>query len=106
MIPGIPRIRGCAAGIRYGAQVAVQIVRLGVGPKCKLLVVGVVADDAESRGNGGAGKGAADLRPVACRIVGVGERAEGGRALLVRQGREFGGGVVGIGDAVGVRGGR
>ena len=54
LVPRVPAIGGRHPGIRHSAQVAVQIVGLGVGSKCKLLIVGVVTRGREGGGNGGA----------------------------------------------------
>lgn len=52
LVSGIPGIGGCVSRIRFGAQVAVQIVGLGVGSKRRLLVVGVVPDRGENGWDG------------------------------------------------------
>lgn len=83
MIPRIPRIGGCAAGIGECRQVAVEIVGLGARPECCLLVVRVVSRRGESRRDVGAGKCATGLDAVAHQIVGIGQGTQRGHVLLV-----------------------
>lgn len=68
-----------------------------------MLVIGVVSRGEQSWGDVGPGKGPAGLNAAACRIIGVGQRPERGRPLLVRDRRAFGGHVVGIGDTIRIR---
>lgn len=82
MISRIPRIRSCPSRVHHGAQVAGQVVRLGVGPKRDLLIIGVVTRGGEGGRNGGASERATDFGSVACGIVGIGERTQAGRAFL------------------------
>jgi hypothetical protein len=42
LVSHIPGVRRRPAGIGRGGQIAIQIVRLGSGPECGLLVVRIV----------------------------------------------------------------
>jgi len=100
LVPYVPRIRGRHPGIGDGSQVAVQIVCLSVRAEDGLLVIGVVAHGRERRGQPTPGERSTGLDPIPRRIVGVEQRAQGRRAFLIRQAREFRRRIVGVGDTV------
>ena len=102
LIADIPRICGRHPGIGHRGQIPIEVVRLGVGAKGGLLVIGVVAHGGERRGQVRPGECAVCLDPVPRRIIGVCERPQRRGPLLIREAREFGCGIVGVGDTVGV----
>lgn len=57
------------------------------------MIIRVVTDDGERRWNRRAGEGATGFDPVARQIIGVAEIADDRGTLLIRQAREFRGGV-------------
>lgn len=95
MISCIPCISRGAAGVGHRRQIAVEIVGLGSGPKRQLLVIGIVIGRRQRRRHAGAGEGSTRGKAVPGEIVGVRQRAQRGRVLLVGHGREFRGEVVG-----------
>jgi len=100
LIPYIPDV-GCShPNIGAGGEIAVEVIGLGAGPKRGLLIVGVIAGGRKGRGKVAACERATGFESIPCCIIGVGQRPQRGRALLVGHGREFGGDVVEILDFV------
>ena len=98
-VPGIGSRDSAIGGRR---EIPVQIIRLGAGAECELLVVGVIV----CRGKGWwkitSSKNATSFDAIPGSVICVCEIAQRGPPLFVRDARELGCHVVGIGDAVGV----
>ena len=90
-IPCIGRRDSC---IGHRDQIPVEIIGLGVGTERRLLIIGVVARGRERRRQPTPGERSTRLDPIPRRIIGIEQRAQGGRAFLIRQGRQFGGSVL------------
>lgn len=103
LIASIPGVRRGAAGVGNRREVAVKVVDFRGGAEHRLLIVGVIAGCRKSRREICAGKGAAGFNAIPRCIIGVREVTKGGRSLLVGEAGQLGGGIVAIGNAVGVR---
>jgi len=102
LVPGIPCIGGGHAGIGAGSEIAIQVIGLGGGTKCRLLVIRIVSGGRERRRQIGAGERPDRLESVSGPIIRIGQGPQRRRALLVRHRREFGGGVIRVLHLVGV----
>jgi len=94
LVSSIPCIGRRDSRIGDRGQIPVEIVRLGVRAEHELLIVGVIAHGRERRRQPTPGERSTRLDPIPRRIIGIEQRAQGGRAFLIRQGRQFGGSVL------------
>ncbi len=64
LIPHIPGV-GCShPSIGAGGEIAVEVIGLGGGAECELLIIGVIGRRGENRRDVGAGKGGARLDAI------------------------------------------
>ena len=103
MIPGVPAIGRRSTWIGYRREVPVEVVRECIGSKDGLLIVRVVHRRGERRRNRASREGPALLDAIPGSIVGVGQIANDGGALLIRETEQLRRRVIAIDDAVAVR---